>query len=172
MRILINDTNILIDLIYLDLLDIFFNSQNIKLKTTDFVIHELNKEQQIKIQRYSDNGSLEVIKSSYQDLTIISQISSQTTGLSIPDCSVLHHAKAIKGILLTGDRKLRNVSISHGIEVKGIIYIFDYLLLNTLITFELAIEKINQLYEFNNRLPYQEKEKRIRSWTNNQHCNE
>lgn len=44
MRIIINDTNILIDLVHLDLMNKFIQLK-LELKTTDFVIEELNEDQ-------------------------------------------------------------------------------------------------------------------------------
>jgi hypothetical protein len=45
----------------------------------------------------------------------------------------------------------------NGVNVKGILFIFDQLLLRSLITFEYANEKLNQLYEINPRLPISSK---------------
>ena len=44
MRIIINDTNILIDLVHLDLMNKFIQLK-LELKTTDFVFEELNEDQ-------------------------------------------------------------------------------------------------------------------------------
>jgi hypothetical protein len=44
MRKIINDTNILIDLVHLDLMNKFIQLK-LELKTTDFVIEELNEDQ-------------------------------------------------------------------------------------------------------------------------------
>lgn len=169
MRIVINDANILIDLFHLDLVDVFFRLDNLDLKTTDFVFEELYDEQKSVIEQFIQNQSLTLIESSVEDLMNISQIHSSTTGLSIEDCSVWHHAKKNEGILLTGDAKLKKQSSADGVEVHGVLYIFDQLLISNLISFELAIEKLNQLYSLNKRLPLTAKKQRLDSWAQSRH---
>ena len=65
---------------------------------------------------------------------------------------------------MTGDAKLRKQVSKKGIEVRGIIYVFDELVKQNLLNFTGAIEKIEQLYQLNNRLPKKEIEKRIEQW--------
>ena len=55
--------------------------------------------------------------------------------------------------------------MANGISVKGILYVFDQLLLHEIISFKLAIEKLEQLYELNPRLPIQSKNDRVASWS-------
>ena len=94
---------------------------------------------------------------------------SQTKGLSFEDCSVWYFAKLHNGILLTGDGKLRKQSSHDGVEFRGILFIFDHLLLNGLISFEFAILKLNQLYQINDRLPIEAKNKRLDCWGRLEH---
>lgn len=153
MRIVINDANILIDLINLDLEIPFFQLDQLELKTTDFVFEELHDEQKEILQEYIVQGRLIIIESEEEDLINISNILYSTNGLSFEDCSVWYFAKSQEGILLTGDGKLRKQSTADGVEVRGILYIFDQLLLYGIITFDFAILKLNQLYQINDRLP-------------------
>lgn len=169
MRIVINDANILIDLFHLNLVDAFFSLQDLDLKTTDFVFEELHGEQKDVVKQFVQNNSLQIIESSEDDLIKIYQILSTTSGLSIEDCSVWYFAKKNKGILLTGDGKLRKQSLADGVEVRGILYIFDQLLISSLISFELAIEKLNQLYMLNDRLPKDAKKQRLDCWSRSEH---
>ena len=169
MRIVINDANILIDLIHLELITLFFQLEKLELKTTDFVFEELNYEQKEALQNFVDDGKLLIIDSEEEDLINISNILSQTKGLSFEDCSVWYFAKLHDGILLTGDGKLRKQSSHDGVEVRGILFIFDHLLLNGLISFEFAILKLNQLYQINDRLPIEAKNKRLDCWGRLEH---
>lgn len=169
MRIVINDANILIDLFHLDLVEVFFRLQGLELKTTDFVFEELHDNQKNVIEHFIENQSLTIIESSEDDLINIFEILSSTNGLSVEDCSVWHHAKKNQGILLTGDGKLRKQSAADGVEVRGILYIFDQLLISNLITFEFAIEKLNQLYLLNERLPIDAKKQRLNYWSRSEH---
>lgn len=169
MRIVINDANILIDLFHLDLIEVFFNLKYWDIKTTDFVFDELYEEQKDAIRGFIENKSLILIESTEEDLINIYEIHSSTKGLSVQDCSIWYHAKKEQGILLTGDNKLRKHSSSDSVEVRGILFIFDQLLHYNLITFDLAIEKINKLYILNERLPIDAKKQRLESWSRAEH---
>ena len=84
--------------------------------------------------------------------------------LSFEDCSVWYYSQKLSGTLLTGDGKLRKQVSKQGIEVRGIIYVFDELVNESLLDFPIAIEKIKQLFQLNNRLPKKEIDKRIENW--------
>jgi len=98
------------------------------------------------------------------DFQKISALLESSSGLSFEDCSVWHYSEKLSGTLLTGDGKLRKQVSKDGIEVRGILYILDELIKQKLLGFSLAIEKIEQLYQLNNRLPKKEIEKRIEHW--------
>ena len=169
MRIIINDANILIDLVQLDLMNSFIQLE-MELKTTDFVYEELNEEQEIVITGFIDSGDIElIVTEDDEDYNRIVDILENSSGLSFEDCSVWHYAEKFEGTLLSGDGRLRKQAIANGIIVRGILYIFDQLLLANLIMFELAIEKLEQLYEINPRLPIASKNERILSWTSKEH---
>ena len=74
------------------------------------------------------------------------------------------YSRKLSGALLTGDGKLRKQAAKDGLEVRGILFIFDELLKQKLIGFKVAIEKITTLYQINNRLPKKEIDKCIKSW--------
>ena len=61
------------------------------------------------------------------------------------------------------------LGVVYSIEVRGILYIFDQLLITGLISFELAIEKLNQLYLLNERLPIDAKKQRLDYWSRSEH---
>lgn len=169
MRVIINDANILIDLVHLDLMNEFIQLK-LELKTTDFVYEELNEEQKNVITDFIDSGDIElIITEEDEDFACIVAILENSSGLSFEDCSVWHYANKLGGILLSGDGRLRKQAVEKGIPVRGILYVFDQLLLNDLITFDYAIEKLEQLYEINPRLPIHSKNERISSWTLQKH---
>ncbi|MDI9863339.1 hypothetical protein QM480_03315 [Flectobacillus sp. DC10W] len=165
MRIVINDANILIDLIHLKLIHLLFELKHLELKTTDFVFEELEVHQRAILQIFIDQGTLEIIESDEMDLERIYNLLIQTSGLSFEDCSVWYFAKINDGILLTGDGKLRKQSTQDGVEVRGILFVFDELLRTGLINFTYALLKLNQLYQINNRLPLKAKNERIELWS-------
>ncbi|MFV8368885.1 hypothetical protein [Flavobacterium sp. LB2R40] len=165
MRVIINDANILIDLVLLNLMNEFIQLE-IELKTTDFVFEELNEDQKIIIEEFINSGKIElIITEKEEDFISIVTILDNSSGLSFEDCSVWHYAHKLDGILLSGDGRLRKQATANGILVKGILYVFDQLLLNNLISFDYAIEKLEQLYEINPRLPSNSKNERITSWS-------
>lgn len=164
MKIVINDANILIDLAKLELLNIF-SKINFELHTTDFVIAELNDEQKSPVSKLIKSGKLKVIQTDdVIDFQGITEILEKSNGLSFEDCSVWYYSKKLVGALLTGDGKLRKQATKEGVEVRGIIFIFDELLKQNLISFKIAIEKISQLSLLNNRLPKRDIELRIKCW--------
>lgn len=171
MRVIINDANILIDLVHLNLMNEFIQLE-MELKTTDFVYEELNEEQKNIISRFIDTRDLElIITEENVDFIGISTILENSSGLSFEDCSVWYYAHKLNGILLSGDGKLRKQAVTNGITVKGVLYIFDQLLLKGIISFDYAIEKLEQLYEINPRLPIHSKNERILNWTLKCHVN-
>ena len=164
MKIVINDANILIDLAKLELIPVFAKI-NFDLYTTDFVIEELNDEQRKPVSKIIKSGKLKVIETEDAiDFQGITNILENSSGLSFEDCSVWYYSKKISGALLTGDGRLRKQATKEGIEVRGIIFVFDELLKQGLISFTTAIVKIENLSLLNNRLPKKEIEKRIENW--------
>lgn len=164
MKIVINDANILIDLVKLELIEAF-SKLDFEMHTTDFVLEELNEEQKTPILKLDNAKKLNVIETTdIKDFQGITEILTKSTGLSFEDCFVWYYSKKMGGTLLTGDGKLRKQASKDNIEVRGIIYIFDVLLSQHLISFQEAVEKIKQLILLNNRLPIKEIEKRIELW--------
>lgn len=171
MRVVINDANILIDLVKIDLMNQFVQL-DMELKTTDFVFEELNEEQKNILKQYIEARKIEIITTEkVEDFAGIASILDNSSGLSFEDCSVWYYANKLNGMLLSGDGRLRRLASENGIEVRGILFVFDQLLLKGLITFELAIEKIELLYKINSRLPIHSKNERISHWILNKHVN-
>ena len=166
-KIVVNDTNVFIDLYEVGLLDEFF-SLPWEVHTTDFVMLELLREgQHDTVARYKAEKRLIVPVFEAKEMLEIGNLFQQSlnkTNLSLTDCSVWYYAKVNKYVLLTGDRKLRTVSDYDGVEVHGVIYVFDTLVESNMISRQVAVEKLQQLYGINPRLPKEEIEKRIHLW--------
>ena len=164
MKIIINDANILIDLVKLELIDVF-SELNFDLHTTDFVYEEIYDDQKRVISNLNKREKLKIIETnSNEDFLGINNLLQNSKGLSFEDCSVWYYAKKLSGILLTGDNQLRRQAIKNFIEVRGIIYVFDELVSQKLISIEVACIKIEELAKLNDRLPKKEIEKRILLW--------
>ena len=165
-RLVISDTNILLDLISVDMLEDFF-SLPCDFSTTDFVISEIIQPAQIKaIEKYTKSKKLDIVSFSFEEIIEITDIhSNNTNNASITDCSVWYYAKTNNYILLTGDGKLRKSSLLEGVEVHGIIYVFDELVESGILQKTTAVERLKELWKSNPRLPKEEIEKRINVWT-------
>lgn len=166
-KIVVNDTNIFIDLFEVGLLEKFF-SLPWEVHTTDFVMLELQREGQHEtVVRYQSDQRLVVPILEAKELLEIGNLYQQyvnRTNISLTDCSVWYYAKVNNYILLTGDRKLRTASTYDGVEVHGVIYVFDNLVEFNMISRQIAVEKLQQLYSINPRLPKEEVDKRINLW--------
>ncbi len=166
-KIVVNDTNVFIDLYEVGLLDEFF-SLPWEVHTTDFVMLELLREgQHDTVARYKAEKRLIVPVFEAKEMLEIGNLFQQSlnkTNLSLTDCSVWYYAKVNNYILLTGDRKLRTTSAYEGVEVHGVIYVFDRLVEFNVISRQVAVKKLQQLYSINSRLPKEEIEKRINLW--------
>ena len=111
MEIIVNDTNIFIDLYSCNLLDDFFMLPY-NIHTTDFVMNELKEDEQRKVvTKFRNSGQLTI--KSFDPHEILSiweyyRMANKVCNLSIEDCSVLKYTKSLNGArLLTGDKTLR-----------------------------------------------------------------
>ena len=166
-KIVVNDTNVFIDLFNVGLLEGFF-SLPWEVHTTEFVLLELTREgQRDSVSQYEDNGLLHIPVFDGSVMSEIVELYLQhmsKTNVSLTDCTVWYYAKRNSYTLLTGDRKLRNASLNDGVEVHGVIYVIDQLVEEGILAKRIAISKLKQLGKSNQRLPKDEIVKRIRLW--------
>lgn len=166
-NIVISDANIIFDLISIGLFDRFCSLPT-NIITSDFVYYEIQTEDEKKaLDLAISEGVISVESFTFDELVMIKDMNAVkgSFSLSIPDCSVWYLAKKTQGRLLTGDRKLRSIAEKDGVSVSGILFVFDCLLNNKLLSPKGAIEKLRNLLRLNPRLPVEECEKRIRKWT-------
>lgn len=162
-QIAIQDANILIDLVKLEILGKFF-SLPYQFLTTNLVLAELYEEQIALFQVFISSGTFRVIDVQPAALSIIQQLSLQDPKPSIQDWSVLHYAKQLNAILMTGDNPLRKVAMAHGIEVCGILRILDELIDARVISESEACTLLKRLRTINRRLPAKECASREDKW--------
>ena len=164
--IVVNDTNIFIDLISVGLLDAFFQLP-IGVHTTDFVLNELTDEiQYAAVWKHVGLKHLTVKRHTAAEVVGIASFWENChNNVSIADCSVWLYAKDNGYTLLTGDAKLRSSAQSSGVTVCGILRIFDMLVDEyKIIPPDVGAERLEWLYKINNRLPSREIETRIGKW--------
>ena len=167
-KIVVTDACIFIDLYELGLMALFFNMDMEIHTTTAVLLHELFSEQQQILQAYQSVGRLIVHNLQGQDfIEIYSE--QYPKSLSETDKSVLHIANKLNACVLSSDKTLRNYAKNKKIEYHGMLWIFDKMVENVILSKKEAAEKLRQLVAINvtfrnNQLLIDEIEKRLKSW--------
>lgn len=156
MEIVVNDTNILIDLYNAGLLT-YCRSLDLELRTLDVVINEISiEEQKVAIQQMIDDGTLIECHLTGEQLEIVYQKIVAYNGkcnLSVEDISVMVYAIENHCRLLTGDKTLRDKATLENVKVSGILFLTDMLTDMRVIGNEEMISALERLLNSNNRLP-------------------
>ena len=108
MEIIVNDTNIFIDLHSIGLLDTLCQLPY-DVRTVDFVIDEItDPSQSAALSVLITDGKIRVESFNADELQeIIEEHSNVPGNISITDCSVCYYARKNSATMLTGDRQLR-----------------------------------------------------------------
>lgn len=164
--IVVNDTNIFIDLYSVDLLESIFKLPY-KFHTTDFVLSEITDTKQYHcIEYFVSKGDLFLKSFNEEEVySIASFYNEQTNNMTMTDCSVCVYAKDNGYRLLTGDNNTRKVAEKNNIKVNGILFLFEEMLREGIISYNVAISKIKELRLKNSRLPYKEIDRLITEWS-------
>ena len=162
MDIVVNDTNIFLDLISVGLLDASFKLP-IKFHTVDYVIEEIvNEEQKAKVIALINDAKLYVKEFDENEFReIINLYESRHNNVSIADCSVWYYAKKNDYRLITGDGKLRSSATADGVIVSGILFLTDLLVDYKIVYKKVMAIKLKELCRINTRLPKKHIEERI-----------
>ena len=162
MKILVNDTNIFIDLHSVGLLEEMCRLPY-EIHTVDFVVAEIADADQRRIfDELVARGEISVDGFTADEvIEIVEEHSSVSGNLSIPDCSVCYFARKHNVPMLTGDRRLRRYAEEQSIEVHGILFIFDELVKHDIISTSMAADRLEELFAINARLPKAEIRDRI-----------
>ena len=165
MKILVNDTNILIDLHSVGLLEEMCRLPY-EIHTVDFVVAEIADADQRRIfdELVAQGGIFIDGFTADEVIEIVEEHSSVSVNLSIPDCSVCYFARKHNVPMLTGDRRLRRYAEEQSIEVHGILFIFDELVKHDIISTSMAADRLEELFAINARLPKAEIRERINRW--------
>lgn len=120
-EIVVNDTNILIDMHAAGLLE-YVRLSGTRFHTTDLVIEELHNSpyKRPSIDLLVEEGFLQVVTTSQEEMAEVFSLYSDcaiNTNLSFVDCSVMHYAKKHNYRLLTGDKKLKTM-----LSIKVLLY--------------------------------------------------
>jgi predicted nucleic acid-binding protein len=163
-RIAIQDANILIDLVNIGLFSHCL-ALEYEFSTTELIFEiELNQHQKTTVQLHIDSEKFSIIKIPADELLEIQLASLEDSRLSEQDWSALYYAEKKNALLLSGDKHLRRLSESKGIEVRGILWLFDQLIETKILSDKEACNLLKILIKKNRRLPLDECQKRIEKW--------
>lgn len=166
MEIVVNDTNIFIDLCKLHILPEVFNLP-LKMHTTDLVIAELTDEdQKTEVLAYQTCGKLHVHSFTSAELMAVVELQLKAGGnVSLTDCSAWHYAENNGYTLLTGDGQLRRKAQASNVKVCGLLFLMDLLVTEHVMEPPYAADKLRELLELNRRMPLKQIEERISAWS-------
>ncbi|HMT75761.1 MAG TPA: hypothetical protein PKA77_16930 [Chitinophagaceae bacterium] len=163
-KIAIQDANILIDLVNIGMFSHCL-ALEYEFSTTQLIFEsELNETQTKAIQAHINSEKFTIIEISAEELAEIQLAGLQDKRLSEQDWSAIYYAGKKNALLLSGDKHLRRLSESKGIEVRGILWLFDQLVETTLLSEKEACVFLRELMKQNRWLPVNECQKRIESW--------
>lgn len=156
MEIVVNDTNILIDLYNAGLLH-FCKQLNLEFRTLDVVMQEIGIDaQQTAIKQLVLDGTLKICTLTEKQVAKVFEKVAHYNGvcnLSAEDISIMVYAIDNNCRLLTGDKTLREKAILENVKVSGILFLTDMITKQNLtdpLSMKMALEK---LLQSNNRLP-------------------
>ena len=156
MEIVVNDTNILIDLFNAGLLP-YCKKLNLEFRTLDVIINEIeDTEQYSAVQSIIDEGALAVHSLSGKQVGTVFQKVAEYQGvcnLSVEDISVMVYAIDNDSRLLTGDKKLKDKATLENVKVSGILFLTDMLTQEAVISNDEMASALERLLNSNNRLP-------------------
>ena len=158
-RVYVSDTNIWIDFRNAGLLDELFGLP-LTLCCTDFVMAELEDFDHMAL--VAQGLVVEVL-----DATAMPRLSALMTthnNSSLPDVSCYMLAKDSGRPLLTGDGRLRTQARQEGLEVHGVLWLLDQMVLRAVIAPARAAAGLEQMLARNARLPHAECQARLNAW--------
>ena len=169
MKIVVTDACIFIDVINLNLTAKFFRLE-LDIHTTADIINELYPNQKQILEGYKLSKKLTVhVLSGEEQLALMT--GEHPKALSPEDLSVIFIARKLKGAtVLSSDKPLRKYAEKLSIEYHGMLWIFEQLVAQGLLTQPEAITKLNvwinsNLIYRNNTEIKDEVDKMIKAWS-------
>ena len=156
MEIVVNDTNILIDLFNAGLLK-YCRQLDVDFRTLDLIVAEVtDNEQRNAIENIINDGVLSVCSMSGEQMSVVYDKVLQYNGvcnLSLQDISVMVYAIEHNCRLLTGDKKLREKAAMENVKVSGILFLTDMMTQSGIVEPADMIKALELLIESNPRTP-------------------
>jgi hypothetical protein len=163
MKVVIEDANVLLDLVNGGILGTWL-SLGYRNYTTHLVWNEVSQTgQRDKVQPFIDSGLIQLRDIDASGWPEIYAFSNEV-GVSVPDSSVWLLARREGGILLTGDSKLRKAAQASDVEVRGVLWVLDKLVVASRLLPAKALEALGLIQDGGAFLPQDECDKRIAKW--------
>ncbi|MCO5950868.1 hypothetical protein [Mucilaginibacter flavidus] len=162
MKAAITDANIFIDLIALGLIQHLFGF-GYEIHTTREVYDQLNTLQKDELKPFVLVKKLIVYNFSFEEIVEIGNLI-LPVGLEAADKTVYYYAIKQQVFVISGDNKLKDYCESKQLSAEGIIWLFDIFLENELISTTYAVDRMELLLSYNDRLPKDDCHKRIKKW--------
>lgn len=84
--------------------------------------------------------------------------------VSLVDLSALLLARALRAGLVTGDRRLKDLALLQGLDVHGVLWILDEMVVHQVLTPFQAAESLRRMMTHGARLPFDDCERRLKRW--------
>ena len=169
MRIIVEDTNILIDLFNTGLLQ-FCRKMDIEFHTTDFVVREIKKPEQLStVKGLVINKELNMDVFTIDEMLQLVNLKEEcrgTNNLTKADCSVVMLAERLGCRLLTADQKMVHFAQSRGLEASGLLWLTDEMVEKGVVRPQDMIVYLDRYLDSNKRAPEKEVSKRIAQYKN------
>jgi predicted nucleic acid-binding protein len=153
------DTNIIIDFHRGDLLEAFF-ALPLTFLVPDVIVAEMVTPDGQQLLAWG----LESVSLTGEQVAAVVALAAVHRVPSINDLFALVLARTRTATLLTGDRALRQLAESEGLEVHGTLWLLDELVRLTIITATQAADGLDRMRAYGSRLPEGECRLRMRRW--------
>jgi len=147
MKVAVTDACIFIDLLESESCAAFFQLP-LEIITTRQVWGELETDQKGILKQWIESEDLFIVEIG-TDIETLRAINDLSIRLSIADLSVWGLCYEKEGILLTSDGMLRKMAKENRIETHGLLWVFDQIVENNLLTVEEATEKLQSVFNQN-----------------------
>lgn len=164
MEIVVNDTNILIDLYESGLLK-YCDAVKLEFHTLDMIVEEVEEvNQRTAVDELVERGVLKVKSLSGEQMTTLMQKIDENDGkcnLSPEDISVMIYAKENGYRLLTGDKTLRKAAMLENVTVSGILFLTNKMIDDNVISGPEMADALERMIGTNKRLPLKQIREKI-----------
>lgn len=164
-NVAVNDATLLMDLFELDLVESFFELP-LEFHVTQLVIQELEEYQILGLKKFIEIKRLTVRHLTLSEIDSLNDNYPNTAIFTQGDLSIYFYAKKLSNcMILTADNLLKREAKRHGFEVYGILWVFEKLVQNKILSHEVATSKLDILMKMNAGITENDCNESIKRWT-------